>query len=332
MTGRPPATASAPVRLRAADTRVTCDPSRGFAITALEDATTGADALWRRPGPLPPLPPALGPGGAASVASFLDPFAGGWFDMVPTVGFPLDDDPSSLLHGEACRSRWTVDGQGPDHVEATLELVRTPLRLRKRVALDADGLLRIDLTLRNRGAMAVDYAIGTHPCFSRETFAGGTIELDALRAEVPAPPLAPDHHRLAPGTRFGWPIAPATDGGTIDVARIPTTPTGTTDHVCLRPATGTYTLTAPATGRALTVTFPLETLDAVLLWQDFRAPSGYPFWGDADVFALEPSSNPGRTSQDLLDAGATRRLEPGQQVAVAITARWHDWTPAPGER
>jgi galactose mutarotase-like enzyme len=326
---------------------VRCSPAHGFAIRSIVDRASGVDALWQRAGHVPaPCSRDLGPAGAASEARFLDLFAGGWFAMFPEVGYPLEGDPTSFVHGEAVRLPWEVVAQGPRFVEARVDCVRRPLALTRRLTVDGAALV-INERVENTGRAPAPYTWGHHPCFARAAFAGGRVELEVTAAEVPAPWFDPAHATLAPGP-FSWPHAAArvparagfarTDAPLdasldarepttaaaheVDLSEIPASPDGRHDHACLTLASGRFRLTAPAARRALRVELDRERFPYALLWQCFGAGDGYPFWGRADTFAVELATCPGRSTPDALAAGAVATLAPGETAETEITVAW----------
>ena len=56
---------------------------------------------------------------------------------------------------------------------------------------------------------------------------------------------------------------------------------------------------------------------------DMARAWGPPFWGTADTFSIEPSTNPGRSVQDAVAADAVRRLHPGEEIASSVSMRWN---------
>lgn len=324
--------------------RVTLTPANGFSLSSLVDLASGADALWRRPGFTPaPGSRMLGLSGEPSGETFLDVFAGGWFEMFPEVGYTQADDVASFVHGEAVRLPWELVDAGPVHAEAHVACVRRPLTLTRRVALEG-GRLHVRERIANAGAGPVPYTWGHHPCFARETFAGGRLELAVAGAEVPDPWFDEANATLAHGP-FGWPHAPVragaagvgaagaagaattpgAAGATIDLSAIPPTADRRHDHACLALAAGGFRLTAPSAGpegRALRVAFDAEQFPHVLLWECFGAGDGAPFWGGCDTFGVEFSTMPGRSTPDALAAGAVRTLAPGDAVATEWSVGW----------
>lgn len=275
----------------------------------------------RRPHVPEPCSRTLGPAGEPSIETFLDRFVGGWFEMFPAVGYPAPGDPTSFLHGEVVRLPWDVVELTSTAVEARVRTLRAPFLVIRRLEVEA-STLDIEERVENVGAESATYLWGHHPCFERATFAGGRIELDAAAASVPAPAFDPAATILRPGETFPWPQARGRDGATVDVATVPLEPDGRVDHVCLRLGGGRVRLTAPRYGRALALELELEHFPYVLLWENFRAGGGWPFWRDADTFAIEPSSNPGRSVADASAAGAIRTLEPGGTLETSLRVAW----------
>ena len=310
------------VELRTDSLRVSCSPAAGFVIVSIRDGVSGADALWRRESHEPAAcARALGAPGEESVATFLDLFVGGWFEMFPAVGHhgSIHGVPT-LLHGEVVRLPWTVLEQSETAVEARVQTLRTPFEVVRRIELVGDTLVYSG-RIRNLGRETAPYLWGQHPCFDRSTFASGTIEIDVAEASVPGPAYDEANSTLVVDQRFTWPNAQSRGGAAVDLSAIPARADGRHEHVVLTPRTGAARLTAPAVGRAFTLEFDLRSFPYVLLWQDFRAP-GQSFWGAADTFTLEPSSNPGRSVDDAVAAGAVRYLEPGAEVSAELKAGW----------
>ena len=305
---------------------VECDPDAGFVITGIIDPSTGTNALWERVGFVPAeFRRALGPSGAQSNDSFLELFVGGWFEMFPTAGYSgtvvgAVGPAASFLHGEAMRMPWVVTQRDASVVEASVDMVRTPFRLTRRLEI-VGGELIVAEHAENRGRTSAPYVWGHHPCFNRATFAGGRLEIDALSAQVPGPALDAVNNSLVLGADFTFPNAPTADGGVRDVAAIPETSDGRHEQTTLAVRNGGLRITAPRIGRAFSLSWDERDFPYVLLWQNYQAP-GAAFWGTSDTFAVEPSSAPGRSLDDAVAAGAVRELAPGSSMSVTMRASW----------
>jgi galactose mutarotase-like enzyme len=261
--------------------------------------------------------------------------------MFPEVGYTQPGDPASLVHGEVVRLPWEVVSADEDHVEARVACVRRPLTLTRRLTLEG-ARVTVAERIENVGVATSPYTWGHHPCFSRATFAGGRIELEASAAHVPDPWFVPERAMLAYGA-FDWPLAPgrgdratgttdasgatgAAADATVDLSQLPAAPDDRHDHACLTMGSGTVRLIAPGAGpagRALRIEFDRKRFPYALLWQNFEASaSGFPFWGGADTFAIEFATMPGRCTPDAHAAGAVSQLHPGEVAETSFTVEW----------
>lgn len=313
------------VELGSAEVTVLCRPRHGFVVTSIVDHASGLDALWRRPAfeaaSVARRLPASGP---ASIDSFMDIFVGGWFPMFPSVGLPgsRGGGAFALLHGEVARLPWTVTEVAQDSVAATVKTIRTPFAVDRVLAVEgADVVCRTKI--RNIGRESAPFLWGEHPCFDRETFAGGVLSLDAAAGSVPAPAYDPPNSVLAAGQALEWPVARTGAGGALDVSAIPSRPDGRHEHICVALHGGVVEITAPQAKRALRLRFALGSYPYALVWQNYRAPGGS-CWGAIDTFTIEPSTNPGRDADDAFAAGSVRSLQPGEEAEAELRLSWHN--------
>jgi galactose mutarotase-like enzyme len=293
-------------------------PEHGMVVTAMIDRATGADALWVRPNFEPAtIARTIGEAGAASIETFMDIFVGGWFEMFPSAGIPgTAEGPLSVMHGEVARVPWDEVERSATRLVCETTTLRTPFAVRRTLEV-AGATLRSTTEVRNHGEEPAPYLWGQHPCFRRETFAGGRIHLEVAAADVPTPPFDAANSRLR-CEPFDWPLATANEGGDVDLSEIPAAADGRHDHILLRPASTTARITAPAIGREVVFEFGSAPHHTVLLWQDFKAP-GESLWGGIDTFTLEPSDNPGRY---VSDAPAPAKLNPGERMTAELSLTW----------
>jgi hypothetical protein len=304
--------------------RVDCLPEQGFVISSVVDLSSGAEAIWmRRSHRVEPCTRSLGGAGDASIGTFLDRWPGGWFEMFPTVGYPMPGDETSFLHGELVRLPWDITARGGRCVEARIQTLRSPFVLTRALEV-IDHELEIRERIENVADHAADYLWGHHPCFDRATFAGGRVGVAASRTWVPEPYLEPTAAILRLG-EFEWPLAAhRDDGSAVDVERIPDSADGRVDHVCFALSAGALEISAPRFRRSLRITFEIKHFPYLLLWQNFRSAAGWPFWGDVDTFALEWSCNVGRSVADAKAAGAVRSLSGKGAIETTIRIGWMD--------
>lgn len=309
------------IRLETEEAFAVCLPAQGNTIVEFVDRASGVNALWKRKSHAPaPASRALGLAGEHSVQTFLDLFVGGWFAMFPVVGFPRDGDPASMLHGELVRLPWQVDRVSTTMLEASVRTVRAPVHVKRECSLTGP-MLSIRETIANVGGEAVPYLWGQHPCLDRTSFRDGTVELEVAAAWVPAPHYDPAAAILEVG-KFQWPLGSTRQGAPIDLSHIPADADARLDHLCLTPTDGRVRVTAPEARRAFVIEWDLAVFPHLLVWENFGAAGGYPFWGSADTFAIEFSTNPGRNVDDALATGPLRVLLPGESVSSSFRAWW----------
>jgi galactose mutarotase-like enzyme len=277
-------------------------PDFGMSIVSLRDGS-GREQLWRRPDfSPPPLSREIGPPGEPSTEAMFALWPGGWFEMSPHAGLPGElDGRLTMLHGEAARLPWEVLDSGPSHLEAGVDAVHEPLRLRRRIEAEGDALL-LHSRIENHGDAPVEVCHGEHPAFSRVDFAGARIEAHVRRA-VALPHLDPEAAKLVPG-EFEWPLAPAVAGGTIDLSLVPEEADGAHDHLTLE-------LDEPL-ARIVRPDGSWLEIDAgdhshMMFWRHHQ-PTTSP--EPRDIIALEPMSFGGVTIAEAI--GHTTRLAPGE--------------------
>ena len=105
----------------------------------------------------------------------------------------------------------------------------------------------------------------------------------------------------------------------VDLGLVPAAADGARDHISIELSGGTVEISAPALDRRLQLTFDTSVLGHVLLWRHHARPDRP---GDADVFAVEPASAPGRSFPEAVAAGRVRLVDPGGPVEFGLRARW----------
>jgi galactose mutarotase-like enzyme len=210
-----------------------------------------------------------------------------------------------------------VSARSPTSIATSVTTIRTPFEAER--TLNVIGrTISCTTRIRNRGREAAPYLWGEHPCFDRATFAGGAIEIDGAVFATPSPAHDPPNSRLKDGQQGAWPQATRADGAPFDVGVIPEQPDGRQEHLCVRPVKGSVRITSPRLDRAVTLDFDPAGYPFILVWQNYRAPNGS-CWGAIDTFSVEPSNNPGLTSDDAFAADSVRWLAPGEVSETTIS-------------
>ncbi|TQL48856.1 hypothetical protein FB562_1962 [Homoserinimonas aerilata] len=288
---------------------VECHPAHGFVISTIRRNGDGTNLLWMPEGAsLGPLSGEIGPSGIASIATFDGGIlAGGWFTMFPTAGLPGDDQ-TRWMHGEAARLPWEV--QTATSTSLACVVLTRHFIVRREVALTSNEV-RVTTTATNTSGETQAVTFGEHPCFSRSLYSGGQLELRAISAtSTSTADIA--NSTLRPENAFEWPNAPRTDGGVLDLAAIPVDADGRHDHVGLTIPDGAAAI-RDNNGNGIELSWGASKLPHALLWQHFR-PEGSP-WANGDVFAVEPSSAPGRTFSESAAAGGVTTVDAEASVS-----------------
>jgi hypothetical protein len=317
------------VHLRNDALQVTILPGKGGEIHSLIDRRTGTDLLWKAPWGLRP-PPISVPAGPDSQFAWMDHYAGGWQEMFPNPGGACTvAGAAHTFHGEASVVPWTCtaapdeDGKAVARMEA--RLARTPFRLEKHIALDpARPVLRIWERITNEGSDPQPYAWGHHPAFGAPFLAGG------CRLDVPARTFLAAEEQVSPratvqgGARSEWPNAVAAGGaGTVDLSIVPA-PESHTDRFgyILDLEEGWYALSNDELGIGFALSWPLDVLSCVWLWQELGGTREYPWWGNTYVMGVEPNTSyPADAGlATAIERGNARTLAPGESQEIALTA------------
>ncbi|HEY0871581.1 MAG TPA: hypothetical protein VGD55_14380, partial [Acidothermaceae bacterium] len=222
------------------------------------------------------------------------------------------------LHGEIARLPWTVTAVDDVSITARVNTVSPSWQVKRTVAMtDVGFTLHTEAVNTSEASLLCSY--GEHPCFARDVFAGGRIDLAASAAFVPTPQEDPVRAKFLPTGAIAWPRLATRDGSWSDADRIPEVADGRLDHVSLTLAAPRISLYAPRLDGHLDLVVQLQELPHALLWERFGRSAKQ--W-NADVFAVEPSSAPGRTVDDAVSAGALRSVAPGQSVTFGTEVEW----------
>ncbi len=302
-------------------------PEKGAEIWSIIDRRTGVDVLWKAPWPLRTHALSTSTAGASQVA-WLDHYAGGWQVLFPNGGDAVTYQGADLgFHGEASVAPWDCEvAEGPDGatLDLSTELRRSPFSMRRRMSLDPSAAtLRITESVKNCGSDRLAYMWGHHPAYGAP-FLGEGARLTAPAATYLADVANdPKTSRVAPSVRAEWPLAHGATGGTVDVSIVPGPTSGTADMGYVLDLTdGWYALESPATGIGVGLSWPVDVLPCLWLWQEFCGGRDYPWYGRAYVMGVEPHSSwPGHGLLGAIEAGTARWIEPGEthEVTIALT-------------
>lgn len=287
------------VRLSSVELDVELDPGRGCDILSLVHAATSTELLfsspWRdradeiREGARQPL-------SADTYGSWIEQYRGGWQTLCPNAGPQRDYRGATLgFHGEASVVPWSLLESDGSSARLAVDLFTVPLHIERAVSVRGDCLQLVDeLTNTSDESITVDYA--SHPAFGGDLLAAECTVTTNAAAFVPDPGLVattvdwPSHLGSLPGPgdssgRFGW-LEGFPEGGD-DAAWA--------------------SVFNPVLGLGIRLSWDPVTLPYAWWWQEFTNSREFPWFGQARVFALEPSS--------------TQTSGPSRRSAITIPAR-----------
>lgn len=251
--------------LENAELRVTLLTERGADVVEFLHKPTDTDfCTFSHRGLRPPAESAGRP--------FMDVYYGGWQEVFPSGGAPCRyADVDFDQHAEVALLPWRAQvlQDTPERVAVVLEArcLQTPLRLRREVALDAEGaVLEITSTAFNEGQAPFPVMWGQHLAFG-------------------APYGGPDCRiTLPPGAR----VVPTE--GVLPLEALGTAPrVGETASVTYLTGfrDGVYSVRNPARPVGLEVRWDAAVLPYLWCWREAGSP-GFPWYGREYFFGLEP--------------------------------------------
>ncbi|MEU5848382.1 DUF4432 family protein [Saccharopolyspora shandongensis] len=293
-------------------------PDRGADITALTDARTGAQLLYRTPWADSAQP---GPWAPESRQSWQALYQGGWQLVCPNAG-----DASNVaggtwgFHGEACLLRWRVEESTSDSAVLSVRLSQAPLRIRRRVEL-AGPVLRVADEFHNESPDPVSVTIVHHPAFGAPLVTPGT------RIAAGAQKLAIDPTSgMEPGATLSWPV-PA-------LSTLPPGGPGQAALAYFEDFTEHWVSITSADGDlGVAMAWNGDVLPNAWLWFEGRATPGLPWYRTEYVFAAEPASTipAGGVEHARATGGNLVEIGPRESVATEVClAVHHDPRPVTG--
>jgi hypothetical protein len=316
---------------------VTVLPDKGADIYELVSKPDGIDVLWKSPWGLRP------PGGvhsaAESAAAWLEAYEGGWQEIFPNGGTANAYRGVELnFHGEASLASWdyeiTAQHGNAAEVRFSTRLRRSPFRIERTMRIEAGRpVVAFHERISNEGREDLEAMWGHHPAYGAP-FLSGACRIDTNARTVHADdeiggPLNP----LTKGATFSWPHgegdpagAGTGDGVTTDLSLV--TGPDAPPHETMAYLTdfagqhGWYGITNTALGLGVGLVWPKEVFPYAWFWQEMHASSGFPWYGEVYVMAIEPfSSMPGHGLTRVIEKTGTQlSLPAGKSIEVEFAA------------
>lgn len=300
--------------------------SKGADIIEFRYKPLDLDVLWHAPQPV--LPPGET---VATVAraqgAFLDHYSGGWQEILPSAGPAARYRGAELgQHGEAALLPWDVrvldDRPERVEVEFSVETLRTPFRLERRMALESGAaVLQLRERLVNLGEEELAFAWGHHPAFGPPFLEAGC-SIDMPGCEVVAPECAAGlERRWALAEPGRYPCLKRAGGGVGRVDEVPGKEAGTEDVVLFsKLEEGWCALRNPRLQLAVRLAWDPRIYPYVWCWQVYGGSRGYPYYGRAYTVALEPFNCPPLPLEECVRRQQAAMLAPGEEVTSRLEA------------
>ena len=302
--------------------RVSVLPDKGADVVELRYKPADLDVLWHAPQPVS-APGSYIPTVARAGGSFLDYYGGGWQEIFPSAGPATVYKGAELgQHGEVALLPWDVriaaDTAARIEVEFSVETVRTPFRLERRMILESGtSRLLLEERILNLGTVEMAYAWGHHPTFGPPFLtAGCCIETTAKRVTVPEAMAGLATRRLEVGESV-FPLHAGTRGASERVDIVLGQDAGTEDVIVLDNfAEGWCALRNPHLSLAATMVWDPRVFPYLWSWQVYGGSLEYPYFGRAYTLGLEPFSCPPEALASLARRGAAPVLGGGNALST----------------
>lgn len=257
---------------------------------------------------------------AGGAAGFFDVYRGGWQEVLPNGGAPSSHGGASFgQHGEVCLVPWdaAIVEDAPERVAVRFETTvgRTPLRLRKTLALDA-ATPRLEATEQvvNESRVEQRAMWGQHLGFGAPFLREGCriVLPDGARVLPHPEAVNPPERRVAGDREHRWPLATAPDGSEVDLSRVPGRGAPSEMLYVTGLDEGRYELLDPS-GLGVRVEWDVELMPYLWIWQELGATTGYPWFGECCTLGLEPfSSYPTNGLAEAVANDTALRIAPGE--------------------
>lgn len=304
------------VHLRTDELELRAVPAQGADIVSLTERSGGTELLYRTPwaGTAPSRPG----WGADSHSWWMSRYPGGWQVLCPNAG-PERRAAGTVwgFHGEASVVPWTVVEHEEAGARFTVELATAPVRIVRDLAVSGPAL-RLREQLTNTGVVSLPVRWVHHPAFGAPLIAEGTV-IQAAASTLLADQSEPGTV-LAAGSEHPWPLVHDRAGRPVRLDQIPGPRGSRAVFGCLTDfTTPSFTIVNPALELGVRVRWSRDAFPHAWLWQDLGGSTGYPWYGRAHVFAIEPANViPGSGGSGDRRRGVAKELAPGESWEAEI--------------
>jgi hypothetical protein len=251
---------------------------------------------------------------------FRDQFPGGWYVMLPNGPGPCEHGGIAFgHHGEATFLPWDYaieeDCEARVALRCHARLRRMPLRIERRIALDAEGaVLRIEEAVTNESAQPLDMLWGHHPTFG-EPLLGPGARIDLPPSRLATAESAPPAATLPAGAGGQGPML-----GGEDLSLFPGGGRNSQDFLRVHGFdAGWFAIRNPARRAGVAVRWDEKLFPLLGYWRLAGGGEDYPWYGSRTMLALEPC-NELPSLAEAVAKGTAIRLAPGETRATELVA------------
>ena len=241
---------------------------------------------------------------------------------MPNAGAPRAVHGAPLgFHGEASRSAWDVVDVSAHTAQLRLELISLPLRIDREVRVEGDTFTMVD-RVSNLSDQDLEFDYTQHPAFGGELLDGECVISTGARRFVSDPEAVTI---LPSGQVSAWPEAETTEGGRLDLSRLPGPQERQFVFGWLEDfAEAWYAISNPERGLSVRVEWDGAQLPYAWFWQQLNHTVDYHWFRRARVQAIEPASTqtsgPERRSVMRLGPNASTTLPMNVTVTASATS------------
>jgi hypothetical protein len=308
--------------------RVTILSGKGADVVEFNVKRHDLDIVWLSPGGVRD-PNAFQSTSADPLATFVDVYPGGWQDVFPNAGAAAHWNGAQFgQHGEICNMPWDVeiieDSEDRVEIRLTVEGRKFPSHIERIVSLaNGEAALGIRESVTNTSGVAVRAMWSQHITYGFPYMTPGSlIQLpDGVTGRSHEADVGATGRRLTADATFDWPMAPASDGSTLDLSVVPprNTPSELVYLTDFPDPRAWYELTNPDQPFGVRVEWDRETLPYLWYWQEFGGTTGYPWYGEVYTIGLEPNSSyPTNGLPDAVANGSAMTIEPHATTSFSM--------------
>ena len=264
----------------------------------------------------------------SSRGNFLDIYEGGWQDILPTIGDPVNLKKIEMgVHGElfSLPFKYTVEKDSTEKVVIKLfaRMQRTPFFVEKRLTImENSACLQIEEKVINEADEVFNFSWGQHPAIGIP-FLDENCIIDvpkAKKAKTYKESLSP--RQIVPlDKEFKWPLIKSINGVTLDLSRVMPSDSKTAYIAYLENVTeGWYGITNTRLGLGFGMVWDSMIYKHLWMWMVYRGAYGYPWYGRTYNVALEPWSSLTDNFNEVLKNNDFLSLNPGQSITCKYAA------------